>query len=460
MTLTLDTKMGEAPLNDTTYERTPFGKEMLKHFSFDPAFKNLNHGSFGTAPRVIREKQRAYQDQCEAQPDPFIRFTYPKKLDENRAAIAKLLNAPLESIVFVPNATTGVNAILRSIAWHEDGRDEILYFNTIYGACGKTIEYVAEINRNLVQPREITTTYPISDADLLASFRAAIKASRAARKVPRLALFDTVSSMPGLRAPFEQLTKICKEEGILSLIDGAHGVGHVPLDLTALDCDFFTSNAHKWLFVPRGCAVLYVPVKNQEIVRSSLPTSHGFQPRTSGGGTPSTLPPAANSEFVNNFEFVGTIDNTNYLVVGEAIKWREEVCGGEKAIMEYNSNLAREAGQAVAKILGTKVLDNDEHTLTDCCLVNVLLPMEVSESAIQGTTTVKPAHTSKVTLWLQTTLIDEFKTFLAISFFQGQWWVRLSGQVYLDITDFEWAGEKLKEICERIGKEEFLTGKK
>jgi len=85
-------------------------------------------GSFGTAPREIRQKQRTYQDLSESTPDPFIRYTYPKLLDESRAAIAKFLNVPTDTIVFVPNATTGVNTVLRNIAWNEDGKDEILYF--------------------------------------------------------------------------------------------------------------------------------------------------------------------------------------------------------------------------------------------------------------------------------------------------------------------------------------------
>src|SRR4051794_13599504 len=98
-------------------------------------------GSFGTYPRAIRDKQREYLDQCEAAPDIFIRYDYPKLLDVSRAAVAKLLNAPVSTVVYVPNATTGVNTVLRNLAWNPDGRDEILYFDTIYGACGKTVAY-------------------------------------------------------------------------------------------------------------------------------------------------------------------------------------------------------------------------------------------------------------------------------------------------------------------------------
>ncbi|KAL2070800.1 hypothetical protein VTL71DRAFT_13826 [Oculimacula yallundae] len=447
-------KMGEVSLEPSpTYERTPFGKEMLKHFSFDPSYKNLNHGSFGTFPRVIRDKQREYQDLCESAPDPFIRYTYPKLSDVAREAIAKVINAPAEKVVFVPNATTGVNTVLRNIVWNEDGKDEILYFKQIYGACLKTIEYVCETHHNIVTPREITPTYPLSDSSLITLFKDAISASRAAGKRPRLAIYDAISSLPGLRLPFEALTKICAEEGILSLIDAAHGIGHIALDMATLDPDFLITNAHKWLFVPRGCAIFYVPLRNQGLMRSSLPTSHGFVPKTVGGtSTLMPLPPPTKSEFVNQFEFVGTIDNTNYLVAAEAVKWREEVCGGEEAIMEYNSRLAREGGKLVAQILGTEVLDNEERSLTNCCLVNILLPIAVDDEVVEGMATIKPEQVAKTKEWLQETLIDEYKTFVAIWLFQGRFWARLSGQVYLDMEDFEWAGKTLKTLCERVGK--------
>lgn len=455
----LDTKLGEASLNDSiTYQATPFGKEMAKHFYFEPEWRNLNHGSFGTVPRAIREKQRKYQDDSEARPDDFIRYTYPRLLDESREALGKLLNVPTDTVVFVPNATTGVNTVLRNLVWNEDGKDEILYFSTIYGACGLTIKYVSEANRGLVQPREITFQYPIEDDELVGLFEKAIETSRVEGKRPRAAVFDIVGSLPGIRVPYEKYITICKKENMYSIVDGAHGIGQVPLDLSSLDPDFFVSNCHKWLFVPRGSAVFYVPERNQDLMRTTLPTSHGFVP--SGPRPFNPLPPSTKSVFVNQFEFVGTIDNTNYLCTAEAIKWRKEVCGGEKAIMDYCSTLSRDGGKAIAKILGTQVMDNSTHTLTDCCLVNVLLPLEIGTTEIDGFFKVNEDTKMEAYQWMLKTLMKDYKTYISIAYLNNKWWARLSGQVYLEMSDFEWAGHTLKELCARVGRGEYLKGEK
>ncbi|KAH8602091.1 pyridoxal phosphate-dependent transferase [Bisporella sp. PMI_857] len=436
--------------NSSKYERTPFGKEMLKHFPLDPRYKNLNHGSYGNFPTAIRDKQREYQDLCESAPDPFIRFILPKLLDESRQTVAKFLNAPIEAIVYVMNATTGVNTVLRSLIPNEDGNDEILYFSIIYEACEKTVEYVCESTKDLFKKRKIKLPCPSEDVATINLFKNAIKTSRAEGRNPRVAIFDTISSMPGLRLPFEELTAVCREEGILSLIDGAHGIGHIPIDLTALDPDFFVSNCHKWLHVPRACAVFYVPVRNQHLIRSSLPTSHGFVPRE-GLENPSAYE-QDKSRFVNEFQWVGTMDGTAYLVVPEAIKWREQVCGGESAIINYTVDLTRKAGSLVAGILGTEVMDNSTHTLTNCNLINVVLPLTASPEKINGFQTIDPKVASKAINWIEKTVAEEYKTYIAIIYFQGEWIVRFSGQVYLELSDFEWAGHALKDVCERAAK--------
>ncbi|KAK3946953.1 pyridoxal phosphate-dependent transferase [Pseudoneurospora amorphoporcata] len=448
-----------------------FGNALLKEFLHDPAYRNLNHGSFGTIPRAIQQKLRNYQSLSESRPDSFIRYQTPILLDESRAAVAKLLHVPVETVVFVSNATLGINTVLRNIVWSADGLDEILYFDTIYGACGKTIDYVVEDRLGAVTSRCVPLLYPAEDEDVVTAFQAAIHASRAAGKRPRLAIMDVVSSMPGVCFPYREIVRVCKEEGVISCVDGAQGIGMVDLgDIsdTGTDPDFLVTNCHKWLFVPRGCAVLYVPLRNQRLIRSTLPTSHGFVAKVGERFNP--LPPKNKSEFVNNFEFVGTVDNSPFFCVKDAIRWREEMLGGEERIMAYTTRLAREGGQKVAEILGTRVLENSKGTLVRCAMVNVALPLvtaddpkvevkltEKEEKEVQGMHEIPQEEAVKAFNWMYKVLQEEYNTFVPMIFYRRRFWARLSAQVYLEESDFEWAGRTLKEVCERVARGEYKT---
>lgn len=203
----------------------------------------LPPGSFGTYPRSVRDQLRAFQDAAEGSPDHFIRYQYPKLLDASRAAMGTLLNTPATTLVFVPNATTGINTVLRNLVYQPG--DTILYFSSIYGACEKTIAYITETTPAL--SARIVYTYPVEDEFIVAEFHRTVEKVKKEGGRVTIAVFDTVVSMPGVRVPFEALTRACKEEGVLSCIDGAHGVGHVELDLGSLDPDFFVSNCHKYV---------------------------------------------------------------------------------------------------------------------------------------------------------------------------------------------------------------------
>lgn len=398
-------------------------------------------------------------------PDPFIRYEYPKLLDQSREALAKQLNAPVGTIVFVPNATTAINVVLRNLVWDADGKDEILHFTTIYGGCGKTIDYIVDSGRGIISSREIKILYPIEDEEIVSRFRDTVNESLNAGKRPKVCLLDVVSSLPGVRFPFEEMTKACKELNVLSLVDGAQGIGMVHLDLAALDPDFFTSNCHKWGHVPRGCAVFYVPLRHQALIRSTLPTSHGYV--SLRGDRFSHLPPNEKSVFVNNFEFMATVDGSPYLCVKDSIKWRKEILGGEERLLDYIWGLAKGGGARVAEILGTTVLENSKGTLTNCGMVNVALPMVVAARAApadaaevtgsEGKEIIVPKDEAfAVWRWMEETLMQEYKTFIVLYVYNHRrFWARLSAQVYLDMDDFEWAGNALKEICRRVEKLEY-----
>ena len=253
--------------------------------------------------------------------------------------------------------------------------------------------------------------------------------------------------------PFERLTELCRRHDVLSCIDAAHGVGHLPINLQKLDPDFFMSNCHKWLHVPRPCAVLYVPKRNQPLLRATLPTGFDFVPLSMGFAASTSEP-----VFVSNFASVGTLDDTPYLCIQAALEWRKKLSWngqrGEEAIMDYTRDLARKGGQTVSSILETEILDNEEGTLTNCSLVNVCLPLSAGDLTGNDVAT-----SEQISQWIMKTMILEYHAAVVVIFYGGSWWVRLSAQVYLTLRDFERAGRLLREACERVNRGEWNTAR-
>lgn len=241
----------EEPWSTTNLSISAFGDEIRqKHFSFAQEYRPLNHGSFGAFPRCVAALQHQLRLQTEARPDTFIRYTYPGLLQEARSAIAPLLGADTDEVVFIPNATTGVNTVLRNLDFREG--DVMLHFNTIYGACLKTIQSLGETTP--VVAHSIDLTYPIEDDEIVRLFEKTVHAVRGQGKTVKLAMFDTVLTFPGVLFPWESLVKLCKTLGILSFVDGAHGLGHIDLThLGGLQPDFMLSNCYKFVAWTSTC---------------------------------------------------------------------------------------------------------------------------------------------------------------------------------------------------------------
>ncbi|KAK5227057.1 hypothetical protein LTR72_003047 [Exophiala xenobiotica] len=531
-------------------EVTEFGHGFKSQFLFDPKYTNLNHGSFGSYSLPVRNALRGYQKLAEAAPDKFLRYQYIDLLDKARERIARLLNVPVDECVFVQNATSGVNTVLRNLQYKE--KDCIIYFDTIYGACEKTLASILETNpqvhlRKVGHGQDFGYSLPCTHPEILNALSQTISRVIYDGYTPKVCIFDTIVSLPGVRFPFERITKMCKEYGILSVIDGAHGVGMIPLNLAQLDADFFVSNCHKWLYTPRGCAVFHVPRRNQHLIRTTFPTSHGYipPPTNSSSVIRNPLPPTEKSDFVNLFQFVATVDSSAYYCVPAALNFRQNLCGGEEAIYNYIRDIAQRGADLLAMVLGTEVMDDldagyglktmgsyeatDRREggrwfggLRDCAMANVLLPITIVDAASRGSISMGPGGAGSAgglspalrqssygfsnpsnntqTLsstpggllgepsisrspkgspsilsagpiivqeadvpthkaWMEKTLVDEFNTFVAIYEYEGRVWTRISGQIYLELKDFEWLGEVLKGLCERIRAGESLRGK-
>ena len=370
--------------------------------------------------------------------------------------MAELINAPVDSVVLVSNATAGVNTVLKNLKWNPDGKDVVITFSTIYEGCGKVVDFLVDYFEGIVSNKEVNLTYPLEDDDVIRAFRAAVEEIEAEGKRARLCVTDVVSSRPGVVFPWEKLVKACKELGVLSMVDGAQGIGMVPLDFEAVDPDFFVSNCHKWLFVPRGCAVFYVPVRNQHLLPTTITTSHGYVPRTVVRTNP--LPPSSKSPFVTNFEFVGTVDNSPYLCVKDAIEWRRAALGGEDKIIAYLWDLNKRGAKLVADRLGTEIMDNSTGTLTNCGMANVALPIwsgALGAGGKEADAVLSPEEAQKALQWMLKAMIGDYDTFMALFIHDGRMWVRISAQVYLALEDYERAADVLEALCARVARREF-----
>lgn len=233
---------------------------MLKHWMFDPAYKNLNHGSFGAHPIPVKDAQRAFMDLADVQPDPYIRKQHAEYLDTAREAVAKILNAQRDECVFVKNATTGVATVLYNLAFQPG--EALIYFEPVYGAVEKGVVSLQE--HTSLQSRKVPFQFPIPEDELVGRFREVIRQTREEGLKVRASVFDAIVSNPGVRFPFERITAICREEGILSIIDAAHGVGNIHLDMEKLQPDFFVSNCHK--YEPSPIILLLNNLRNPRIL--------------------------------------------------------------------------------------------------------------------------------------------------------------------------------------------------
>ncbi|KKP00341.1 aminotransferase [Trichoderma harzianum] len=433
----------------------PFGRAFReKYFMFKPGFIHLNQGSYGGYPRPVRDALRSVQDAVQAEPDSFVRYKYPERLDEIREIVANLVHAAsTDEIVLVPNATLALNTVLRNLRY-EPG-DLIAYVQGTYGAIEKTVDYLVESTpvESVRVPFDPTTD---DDDTLVGAFRSVLQEHQGRIRV---AIFDIVQSMPGLRMPFERLTEICREFGVLSAIDGAHGIGMIDLDLEKLGADFLTSNCHKWLFVPHTCAILYVASKNQKLMRTSLPTSHGFQPlpeilEKKKYTSPYELP-ASKNPFVFQFSYTGTIDNGPPLCILAALDFRKDICGGEEAIHAYCQDLARDGEKLAVEILQTRTLPMPETKRV--AFANVQLPLNISSSSTRENEYSIPLEdVSNVINFILQHLAQDYNTFVNLGFISGSLWARFSAQVYLELKDFEYGAKALKELCERVLRREYI----
>lgn len=270
-------------------------------FLLRPDVVFLNHGSFGACPRPVFQKYQEIQREIEAQPVEFLGRQYAERLAAARADLARYVGARADDLVFVPNATVGLNIVARSLDLQPG--DEILTTDHEYGALDRTWRFLCRKTGARYVQREIPL--PLRDP---AEIVEAVWAGRTPRT--RVLFLSHITSPTALVLPVAELVRRAREAGILTMIDGAHAPGQLDLDLDALGADFYAGNCHKWLMAPKGAAFLHVRPERQPLVEP-LVVSWGYECREPGP-----------SPFVDLLEWTGTRDPSAWLTVPAAIDFQ------------------------------------------------------------------------------------------------------------------------------------------
>ena len=309
----------------------PKPSHLRRYWSLAPGQVFLNHGSFGACPKPILELQTQLRQQMEAAPVQFLWRHYDDRLQAARTEVARFVGARPRDLVFVTNATTGVNAVVRSLKLRRG--DELLTTTHDYNACHNVLVETAR----QASARLITVRVPFP---LRGPSEAVEAVLQAVTPRTRLAMLDHVTSPTALVFPIAQLARELAARGVDVLVDGAHAPEMVPLQVAKLGAAYYTGNLHKWVCAPKGAAFLWVREDKQKEIQPAV-ISHGHN-----------TPRLGFSSFQDRFDWAGTADPTAWFCAAEAIRWLERLYpGGWPAIRDVNHQLAVSARRLLCERL-------------------------------------------------------------------------------------------------------------
>jgi len=341
----------------------------------------------------------------ESNPDRWYRYEVYQKVDAVRARVASYIGADPEDVVFVENASHGVNSILRSVQMTLGAGSKILILDLAYCMVKNTCNFLHDSYKTSIV--EVPITFPTDNSKILETVRQALDSD------PSIALasFSHITSIPSIILPVKELAALCHSKNVLVLIDGAHVMGQIPLNVTELGADFYITNGHKWMYTPKGSAVLWVRKDKQNII---------FPTTISGGGQ-------GVSPFQKAFSYLGTGDYSSYLCFEEAFLFRNEF--GDDTLIKYIHNLAVEGGALLAQMWGTEKLIDDSMI---GAMVNVRIP-STDAAFLEG---------------LPKLILGKYNTYANIFPLKNSqlWYVRVSAQIYTELSDFQMLGNVILSL--------------
>lgn len=305
--------------------------DLAQLFLLDPDVTFLNHGSFGATPRPVFEVYQAWQRRLERQPVHFFMNELAGYLAEARGVLGDFVNAEPGDLVFVPNATFGLNVLVRSLDLGQG--DEVLTTDHEYGACANTWEFMSA-KRGFRFSRQAIPLPFAAQEEIVEQFWQGVSTQTS------VIFISHITSSTAVRFPVKQICTRAREAGILTIVDGAHTLGQIALDMQDIGADFYLSNGHKWLCSPKGSAFLYTRRERQHLV----------EPLVVGWGWGPERNVFSGSDYVDYLQWLGTNDLSAYLAVPAAIRFQEE--HNWTAVRERCHGLLQEAIDRICLLTG------------------------------------------------------------------------------------------------------------
>lgn len=367
-------------------------KEM---FLLDPRVTYLNHAAYGATPKPVFERFQQWQLELEREPVDFLSRHFTERMAYSRSVLARYLNTDRDNIVYVANGTTGVNIIARSLQL--GAGDEVLTSDHEHGGIERLWQFTSQKRGfSMVQRR---MPLPLTTHEEFVEYFWAGVTDRT-----KAILLSHFTSPTAMVFPVAEICQRARAKGILTVIDGSHVPGQLPLDLNALAADFYVGILHKWLCAPKGCAFMYADPKVQGLLEPLI-VSWGWKPRNPGP-----------SKYVDYHEWQGSRDISEYLAVPDAIEFQEKHNWDE--VRRQCRELARFAQLEVTKLSGVP-------------------PYHVDRPEWRGQVVCAQLPSGCDSEWLRNELRFRYNIDVSTDIFYGQPRIRISVQGYNAIGDVE-----------------------
>ncbi len=366
------------------------GHAALGAFALAPDRLHLNHGSFGALPRTVLAEQDRLRAHVERDPTSHYQDEMRPALRAMAGKVAARFGGDAGDWVFCENATSAVAGVLAGFPL-EPG-DEIVTTSQAYGAVLKAMKaWAARKGASLV----VVPLPAISHGD--DAIVEAIAAALTDRS--RLLIVDHITSATATLFPVARIVERAHRAGVAVMVDGAHAPGQIALDVPAIGADWYTGNAHKWLFAPRGCGILW--------------TAKSRQAQT----LPATLSHGTEDGYTAAFDWIGTRDFTPWLCF-EAAGQAHDSFGGA-ALMARNRQLAADGAAILCEGLGASYAAPQQMR---AAMATILLHDSVRDSALAAD--------------FRKALAQDCQVIAPVSYFDGKLWLRVSAQIYNEIDDY------------------------